>query len=301
MPLDDITRKRLLVAKRVFDHAAIQSMGPALPFRGILAVIAFDWSIEAAIRAGCLFFDPSHLPPNEFHPLLDRCEKHLLDTRKQGLPNRAHIVHVHNIRNEVQHKGRYPNASEVQDCRTYTRDFLADLFRLVWQISIDDLRSSDIIRNARAKGFIRDAEVAHKGGELKKAIECAIAALRWALLEIGDSVIGSFPGFAKGLAVLDSRNKVNEDYSRNALRVFTRMRDVLLSYILGLDMADFAKCSALAPSVVFAIDGTPNFFYFQDFNTTTDQVEWVVAFCTASIISIEDRVGDLDKPFGISP
>ncbi len=211
------------------------------------------------------------------------------------VPDKANIQHVHSIRNDTQHKAKYPNESDVSDCRTYTRDFLQKIIAEVWGLSFERISLTDIVQHEGVKEFLVDAETALSKGDYQQAVQHAAAGLTWALRSVKTAVVGRTPGSAKAFLMEDSFGRPKSD--RDVYRAFERMQETLLYMALGMNYADYMRYGQIAGYVEFAMSGTPIYQGMkQDINAS--DAEFVVAYCTDTVVQIESRVGSLDAPFG---
>jgi hypothetical protein len=119
----------------------------------ILAVVGFDLAVETAMKAAVIALQKAKAPARDFPGVLQQCEALFADAGLGGFPDRANVLHVHDVRNDAQHKARYPSVSEVNDCRTYARDALQKLVETVFQTDLASVSVSNLIAdegNARS-------------------------------------------------------------------------------------------------------------------------------------------------------
>ncbi len=125
---DQITYKKLVIVKQLYQNAVILSHSEFNIINKILSVVGFDLSIETALKAAFGSLESSKNPSETFQGLIQQVDRLCLDNKIDQIPDKANIQHIHSIRNDAQHKAKYPNEFEVSDCRTYTRDFLISFF-----------------------------------------------------------------------------------------------------------------------------------------------------------------------------
>jgi hypothetical protein len=89
----------------------------------MLAVIGFDLANETILKAVAVELNNTIKLKRYFNEVIEQINAEL---GKKGKPqlNTTNIGKVHDIRNATQHHARYPTEIELNDCRTYTRDFL---------------------------------------------------------------------------------------------------------------------------------------------------------------------------------
>ena len=298
VPVDSITHKRLILAKQLFQHAVVQSASQHNTISRILAVIGFDLAVETVLNAMVSALDPSRSAASTFQGLVQQCDCLLPAAGCNPVPDKANIQHVHSIRNDAQHKAKYPNESAVSDCRTYTRDFLRKVVVDLWALDFDCMSLTDIVQNQAVKQFLTDAETALSAANYHQAAEHAAAGLTKALNRVETAIVGRLPSFASGIMLVDSFGGVSDTSdARDAYRALQRVRETLLYVALGLDYGNYMRYRQIAGAVVFAIDGTPHFSGMKD-NITARSAEYVVAYCIDTVVQIEACVGDIEAPFG---
>ena len=105
--LDVTTRQKLLVVKQLYQHALVQASRKTLTAK-LFAVIGFDLAVESLLSTVIVSLDSSKSSADNFPGLLQQCEQVL---RKEGigeLPDRAHLLQTHAVRNDAQHRVMLP-------------------------------------------------------------------------------------------------------------------------------------------------------------------------------------------------
>lgn len=297
LTLDPITRRKLVLTKQLFQHAVVTSSHHGTASR-ILALISFDLSVETALGATISALDPQKTPADGFQSLLQQCDHALQKSSLALLPDKANIQHVHGLRNDAQHKTKYPNESDVSDSRTYVRDFLQKLISQLWNVDFSTLRMAELVQDNKVREFLNQAEEHLEEGKTSESARAAAAGLGWALACVECAVVGGLPLFMEGIATTDSFGRPGSSHqSREALRALERMQDTLLYVALGLDYAAYMRCRQIAGTPEFTDGGSVRFFTGKQ-NVEPPEAEFVLAFCTDSVVQIESRVGSLDAPFG---
>jgi hypothetical protein len=179
LSLDHITQKKLVFVTQLYQRALLQAQSQHSYVDRVIAVIEFDLTIETVLKIVVLAFDASKTPAGDFQGIVSQADGLLIKAGFAGIPDKAKIQQVRTIRNDAQHKARYPNESDVSDIRTYTRDFLTQLLVDVWGIRLEELSLVSAIANAPVKGHLMDAQA-----DLSKA-------------QYTDSVIKTILGFER--------------------------------------------------------------------------------------------------------
>ena len=126
---DPTTLKKLVLAKQLYQQALNYSLPPFVTARKILAVICFDISTETSLKSAISFLDSGKQPADSFQGVVQQCENLMQKSGVGPLQDKPNIEHVHDLRNDAQHKAKFPTDAEVGDCRTYTKDFQDKLFQ----------------------------------------------------------------------------------------------------------------------------------------------------------------------------
>lgn len=295
MPIspDAITRKKLILVKQLYQQAVVQSASQHSIVSRILSVIGFDLTVETLLRAIVSSLAPSKTPADGFQGLIQQCDS-LLKERGNHIPDKTNIRYIHSIRNDAQHKAKYPNESDVNDCRTYCRDFLKKVIDDVWGLDFDGISLTDSIQNERVRQFLTEAETAFDQGDYQQAIHKAAAGLTWALDRVSIAVVGRLPPFTRANPVADAFADLDAQDIRQTLE---RMQETLLYVALGMNYADFMEYKRIAGQVFFALDGNPHYAGGKG-NPDANDAEFVIIYCTDTVAQIESRVGSLEAPFG---
>lgn len=297
--VDPITQRKLLLVKQLCRHG-IAEASHFSPSSRIVALICFDLSSESLMRAFVGAFDSSKTPADGFQSLVQQVESLLTLNQLGSLPDRANVLYVHSLRNDAQHKAKYPNDTDVSDARTYTSDFLRKFTLLAWTVDFEKMSLVDLVQHPRVKQFLIDAETALATSEFETAAGYAAAGLAFALRQVESLLVGKLPSFAKFLMV-DSFGKPSvasgfDDPSRT----LERMQRTLLHVALGLNYGDYLKVQQLAPIVQMSVSGNLTLLRTSSKTASKSEAEFVLAVATDAVLQIEARVGDIEKPFGSS-
>src|SRR6266545_80843 len=105
--LNSATRKKLVLAKQLYQQSLRQSAAHTSIMDRIMAVIGFDLAIETALKAAAIAMDPKLKPKALSDDLILSCEKVFLD-KGFAYPPIGNLRTVRSIRNNAQHEARYP-------------------------------------------------------------------------------------------------------------------------------------------------------------------------------------------------
>ncbi len=239
IPLDHITQRKLVIAKQLYQQAANQAEARHSVTNRIFAVIGFDLAVETLLKAVTGALDQTKQPSEKFNGLLDQCDSLLTGDGLPSLPYRALVLQLHSIRNDAQHKAKYPNEADVSDCRTYARDFCREVARYVWDISFDNLSLIEMIDDNQLKELLKASLTDIEQKNLKKAMTFAEAAFFWASRTIWDFL----PSRASGIYEDEFRDSRDTIKKLNAIIKDTG--DTALFYAVlvstGVSLADYKR------------------------------------------------------------
>jgi hypothetical protein len=297
---DPITLRKLAVVKQLYNHGVAQASHHAV-FARIIAVIAFDLASETVLRVAVGTLDAKRSVATDFPPLVQQAES-LLGARSLGaLPDRGNLLWVHTVRNDAQHKAKYPSETDISDARTYTRDFLNKLVQLVWGMGIDAVTLVDLINHVAIKQLLGEAEKAFASKDFLAVAERCATAMTLAVEAVQKSFVGKLPGFVGGFSLTDAFGKPSGKHDeREVLRAFEQMQETVLLIALGLNYPDYIRFRAIAGTSYFTMDGKAHPVGAKPSATETD-AEFVLAYASEAIQQIEIKVGDISKPFGKDP
>jgi len=296
--IDPITRKKLIIVKQLYQNAMIQSASHHSNIDKVLSVIGFDLTIETLLRAIVGSLDSSKSPADGFQGLVQQCDSLLSGNGLNSIPDKANIQYIHSIRNDAQHKAKYPNESDTSDCRTYTRDFLQKTISGVWGIDFEKISLTDVVQHEKVRQFLVDAESHLSQGDYQKAIQSASAGLTYTLNHVESAIVGRLPSFANAIVLIDKFGEPMSDRdSRNGFHALERMQDALLYVVLGMSYTEYMRYKKFTGYVSFNGAGEP-FYAGKVESAGSNDAEFVVAYSINTVVQIEGIVGSIDSPFG---
>ncbi len=297
IPLDDITRKKLILVRQLYQRAILQAETMHSYVDRIMAVIGLDLSNETVLKAVVGSVAPNKTIKNDFQHVLMQADEELVNAKLPSVPDRVKIQHVRTLRNDAQHKAKYPNENDVSDCRTYTRDFLRQIILDVWGADFETLSLVDTIQHPKVKGYLQEAEIEFRNGNYQQAAIKAIAGYNWTISLTKTAIMGRLPYDARAFLVTDGQDR--QDESIQLFQLFKHMRNIIMRSVVGISFTSYRRYHQLTESighVTFFQDGG----YSAGVTTHSPDIkeaEYVLEFATNSILQIESLVGDLEKPF----
>ena len=293
---DQVTRKKLILIKQMYQRATILSSREHNMVDRIMALVGFDLTVETVLKAAVNSLDAVKTPADSFQGLIDQADKLLGSASMKLVPEKAHIRHVHSLRNDAQHKAKYPNRSDLDDCRIYIRDFLKAFVQDVYGIDFETVSQTELIKHKQIKKHLTDAQDYFKNSDYQKASELANVGLQTTLSYAGRPYVGrSFDYMLDKIMVSDKSKGQKGD--PDVTKAFQKIQNTVRHLALGLDYSDKVKFNKIAGFVLFSLGGGHNVYNMKK-DIGEDEAEFVLSFAIDAIIQIENRVGDLEKPFG---
>jgi hypothetical protein len=296
--LDLITHRKLILVRQLYQRALLQAEARHSYVDRILALIVFDLTNETVLKAVVAALDASKPPATDFQPIIQQADNLLAAATLPPVPDKAKIQQVHALRNDAQHKARYPNDTDVSDCRTYTRDFLEQLILNVWGQKFESISLTDVVQNGKVKGYLVEAKEGLAKSDYVHAVIEAEAGLSWTLDKINNAIVGRVPWDVGALVVSNRSNRTTN--SREILRAFGEMRDILVRSVIGLDFPTYLRYRQMVDSVVRGIEFMKDGNYNVSLAGNTpggNDAEFVVGFAINAVIQVGSLVGDIEKPF----
>jgi hypothetical protein len=295
IPLDVITRKKLILVKQLYQRAVLQAEAQHSPVDRIMAVIGFDLAHETVLKAvaGAL---TSKSIATDFPNVLQQADALLLEKGMLEVPDKSKILYVRSIRNDAQHRAKYPGPTELSDSRTYSRDFLRQMIFDVWNEQFDSISLVDAIQNETIKGHLRDAERELAQGNYRESVLHSSAGLGSAIGHVRRSIIGTIPDRIRGIVIADGQK---EFPSSEVLASYKQMQETLMRSVIGLNFGGYLKFNRITKAtgtVVFFGDGKMQMGFF-GYQPHVKETEFVLEFATDAVLQIESLVGDIEKPF----
>lgn len=178
---DTITKRKLVLAKELFQQSSKQAELKHSVTNRIMAVIGFDLAVETLLKVVYGTLESRKTPSDSFPNLFDQCDNLLSSAELPSLtPYRALVLHTHSVRNDAQHKAKYPNEVDVQDARTHTKDFCQAVIQNVWGLSFEQLSIIELLDDETLRSLLSQSLLQIQASDNKKALTFAEASFYWA-------------------------------------------------------------------------------------------------------------------------
>ena len=265
---DEITYKKLLLAKQVNNRGVMFSTSH-YKFDHLMAVIMFDFAIETMIKTAIRSLNPSFNSNKNFHKIIEDYEKE----KKDEMPDKTNVLFVHKKRNSAQHDATIPTQETVNDCRTYTRDFLEKVSKDMWNKDFNEISLIDLIEDAKIRDKLESAEEALDCQNYQKAIEKTSEGLNLLISQ-------SFEKIAGKTAQITKEYGLSEGIDNITFRLFNVIKtnqEMNFFNTLNINYLHYLKYRQIVNNSV----------------QNLDDANYVYSFCLDTIIRIEKNVSNL--------
>jgi len=281
------TRRRLLLAKQLYEHALDHSRtGSALD--KMISVHNFHNAIEIVLRA-------IHLEHEirverelniDFEVLINEIDKFPKFTEKgQRLPYRQELRKLNSTRNLVQHHAHEPEGSAMEEWRVFSRRFLAAAYREYFEEDFDGLTPVDLIADTRLRRLLLRSSDNQTRENWRESLRACTLAFQYASSSLREYL--PRPGFQSPLFELHTGNQeLDVRIERILGKVYERIAEaeryaaVLAS---GVNVANLARYQRTSISPTFTMSGSPT-FEPQSKEIIADKVRWAWRFVVETII-----------------
>lgn len=280
------TRRRLLLAKALYQAALSSSSAPLRSHRRIIAMVNLDLANETLLKALVWDLGEGVKPKGDYGSLQQQARALVAkatgasSSQPPPLPGDGGASEVHELRNGAQHRGRAPSDEDLAASRGYTHAFQAGVVEKVWGLSFDALAHSGAIDEPTCRARMEQAEAALLLDDYLGAARAARAAL----------------ARASTLATKDYQAPFAMRVARAAMfgtedREVASLRAQVRQLALGLDPALQGRLARLTGEYWV----TPAGDNWRDAKEaiTREGAEWAVAYCIEAITGIEERFGTL--------
>ena len=145
----------------------------------MLAILHFHNAVEMVVQNIIISYryaSSRALKNIKFDALID-----LVDNKGTGgpqppyLPNRTQIIKLSEQRNSIMHHGQQFHKNEVEEGRLICRQFLRDAVQDFFEIPIEGLSMSDLLKADTPRAWLQKAELCRENGEFEGAVTLCAA------------------------------------------------------------------------------------------------------------------------------
>lgn len=292
---DVITRKKLILVKQMYHRALIESKARHSPVARIFSVVGFALANETLLKTVVSAINPAKKLANDFQGILAQAETELTP-HGITIPDKVKIQHVRTLRNDAQHKAKYPNEVDVNDCRTYTRDFLAQTFLDIWAELFDSFSLIDAIQNPDAQNYLKEAETDLSNSDYVQVVAKSIAVFQLMIRDIADSFTESISYWVNAIVVTETFQK--EYPNENIFQAFLKTRELIAFQVAGINPQDYLRYKRYTRFIIVHLYQDNRFSSTITGNKPTkDEAEFVLNFVTDSVLQVENLDNDVLRSY----
>lgn len=289
IPLDPIALNQLMLVKQLYQQAYLQSFARSNPVNRITSIVVFDLATETILKTVVLALDSSKDPDKLFQGLLQSVDTLLASKNLGSVPDKRQIQFVHSLRNDAQHKTKYPSEIEVSNSRAYTSTFLENITLQVWDKKFGEISLTDLIQHSDVRLFLVEAENRLKKNDFDHAIGFAKTAFSHCINQVVIKVLGEEPH-----ALLLNSSPPNSE------RTLGNMRTLLMLQTLGLNFAEYVRYQKDSGSIIASeYVGHKVLTEIVGPAPTEKEASYVLQYVIDAVVQIENYVGDIKNPFGL--
>jgi hypothetical protein len=257
----------------------------------VLSLISFDLANETLLKKAITAVDSKVKVVSVLENMIELADNVFAKAPPliPPVPDAEKVRRVRRIRNGAMHEAKYPTAADINDCRTYTRDFLEQLTGNVWGVSFDSISLTDVIKHPYIKNQLIKAEAEVKRGDINRAVGRCTEVFTRTIAKTKHSVAGDFTD-------ISSTHKIDE----YVVAGFKKMSNTVFLSMVGLAYPSYLRFKDISSAVSFTEykAGNEDLLVFKD-TLTLEDAEYVLNYVVNAVIQIESLVGDIEKPFGI--
>lgn len=308
LPTNPITHKKLVLVRQLFESASVQASSRYSPVSRIIALIGFDLAVETLLKSVVSSLDTREQPEKAFQGILQQANDKLQEAGFLPLADEANIRHVHGLRNDAQHKAKYPTDDDVKECQLYVGSFLQKVCLQLWNIEFRNISIVGLIQNEKSKEYLVSAEKALSDNDFEDAIRQAYAALSWVTSNVRKQLFSKDNGLSESFDFSEVSDQIDDDLA-NAIDTgfepirdeisyeFSNIQDTMLLFAIGVNYAQYVRLQMILPDAI-GFDGSGNLFMQRSLfkkKITKSDAQFALNFCVDAIIQVEGQIGDVEN------
>lgn len=285
--VDSITMKRLVIIKQIFSQGKEQRQKHTQT-GNMLACHHYDMSIEMLLRMICTDLNIKlKLKEDGFWRIWELVNTEVQKKFKADLPLMHEIEALRNARNSIQHAGTVPSDLDLERFEGYTRTFLEDTIKKVFVIDFEEIRLSELIKEATIKGYLKSTENLINQSDFMSAIEKLSIAF-----EIGKGKalknIYESDWILQPLAFEELEDALGFSAVRDLKGAFTKIEEMLSMLALKLDYRDYLNFKKKSFDVLWVVEESePSVVIPDDKGRTKEDADFCYNFVLNSFITWE--------------
>ncbi|MCX6821077.1 MAG: hypothetical protein NT016_03960 [Candidatus Aenigmarchaeota archaeon] len=167
--IDDLILKKLILLKLFFEHGKNHSRYDT-KLDNMFAIHHFDLCNEFILRilSDYLKIDIDKLVTME--NIYDCINKNLEKNHENTLTMKKEVLRVRQLRNDIQHLAETKTRDSVDESFVWTKNFLSETTKTIFEIDFDTISLSDLIKDDRFKTEIKKSEKFLEEGKICDAL-----------------------------------------------------------------------------------------------------------------------------------
>ena len=273
--MDDITNKRLLLAKK-FYHSGMDFVNNGDSLSKIMAVHNFHIAIEITLKA-VLFKKNIKIDKIRQIGLIQLFnEINKSEETTNQLPYKDEITKLNDNRNLAQHHSQFPNDETLDELKVVSRLFLEKVFDSFFNIELNDLTEISLISDSNLQKLLKKAMICISEGKFEDASSFCTVAFEYA----SSSIIcrPAFKLFSSGISpsITGVIEKVYDKIIENEN----------LTYILatGIKLKDYREYKKTTPFIHNPLHSKPIFESKMGQTFNKERSKWLLDFVVDSIV-----------------
>ena len=294
--------RRLVLIKKLQLEAERYIAENTEPSR-VIGVILLDCSVEHLL--GTINSIPSKeiKETTNFHQLWETTNERIKELKKEySLPYITQMKHLHKVRNNAQHYGIVPDLSELKEGSHFAREFFRDVSKQLFNIEIENLHLSSLIKNQKVRSRLIEAEKTFENQDLATSMKYSVLAFELAMLDEQTRISGSGWSFVRHFGSISYRlqNIPDKDTRENLKeirdkfnRLLEKLDDELEVLKLGLDYKKYRYFRKISPRPIYGIEtdinnlGLANVTDTEQKNYTKNNALFCIDFVLVTVLNWE--------------
>lgn len=253
-----------------------------------MAVLALQDAVEMFLRTVAEYYDASISPTENFDKIVQKIDEAPKNISKTLVPRRTALFKLNKARVNFKHFGLLPVRGDVESFCGEIDLFLREASNSLFKLDFDTISLADFIKHRRTQNKLRAAERALQNAEYREAVE--FSAMAFTLYR------KFFERYSYRDYVTPPNRHLDESIKNELKSLQSRVERhnnllELLSY--GIDIAHYARFSAIAPGVIITAAKTLNIAYPQGMiqQHAPSDAAFCVAFSLKACVAMQNYHG----------
>lgn len=174
------------------------------------------------------------------------------------LPLRRDMERLHEIRNDVQHKGAIPNPNDLKKYMPLVESFLTNTYQDIYSVNFGKLSSLSLIHNAEIRAKLETSFNKLESQEWTESVCEAAIAFHLLIVLMQEAAhpngLSGLKGLFKGARAKDGKklnfmSRSQQDGLKNLLQEIARLQEQVAVIGFGIDYSDYINIKPQLPKV----------------------------------------------------